>query len=73
MMTATQFSKALDKIGITQHEAAQLLRVHPRTTRRWANDEREIPGPVFSYLDMLTRNKASRRFAIESIRAKARA
>lgn len=68
MMTSTQFSKALDNLGITQAEAAVLLRVHPRTTRRWANDEREIPGPVWGFLDHLVRNKAARRSAIREIR-----
>jgi hypothetical protein len=49
-MTAKQFKTALGTLGLTQLEAAVLLDVHPRTIRRWANREREIPGPVNAFL-----------------------
>src|SRR5262249_1009562 len=50
MMTPEQFCEAIDALSLTQDTAATLLGVHPRTTRRWANAEREIPGPVANFL-----------------------
>jgi len=52
-MTPEQFCEAIDALGLTQDTAATLLGVHPRTTRRWANAEREIPGPVDNFLRYL--------------------
>jgi hypothetical protein len=66
-MTAEQFSKAINALGLTPVEAAVLLDVHPRTTRRWANDEREIPGPVASFLNYLVRNRKKGRNAIRDL------
>ena len=53
MMTPEQFCEAIDALDLTQNTAATLLGVHPRTTRRWANAERAIPGPVSNFLRYL--------------------
>jgi hypothetical protein len=46
-MTAAEFRKCLTQLGLTQTEAAELLSVSPRTTRRWAEDTADgIPGPA---------------------------
>jgi hypothetical protein len=60
-MTSEQFKKAIDNLGLTLSGAADLLGVHPRTTRRWANAERQIPGPVSNFLRhlMVAQTKAT--------------
>jgi DNA-binding transcriptional regulator YiaG len=58
MMTPEQFKRALDELELTQPTAAALLGVHPRTTRRWANAEREIPMPVRNFLWYLIGKRA---------------
>jgi hypothetical protein len=57
-MTPEQFRKTIELLGLTLSTAAALLSVHARTTRRWANDEREIPGPVCQFLRYLVMQKA---------------
>ena len=52
-MTSEQFKAAIEELGLALSDAAILLGVHPRTTRRWANAEREIPPPVCNYLHYL--------------------
>jgi|SRR5215471_10064522 len=52
-MTPEQFRKTIESLGLTQFTAAALLGVHPRTTRRWAAAERQIPGPVSNFLRYL--------------------
>jgi hypothetical protein len=47
LMNATEFRVLLEKLGLTQVEAAQLLSVDPRTVRRWAEESGgAIPGPA---------------------------
>jgi hypothetical protein len=43
-MTPNQFRKALERLGLTQTEAAPLLGVQPRAVRRWLAGDREIPN-----------------------------
>lgn len=45
-MTPAAFRTALDRLGLTQSEAARRLGVDPRTVRRWIAGDRKIPGPV---------------------------
>src|SRR5262249_1094217 len=49
-MTSEQFKAAIEKLGLTLEDAAGVLAVHPRTTRRWVNGERTGPGPVDAFL-----------------------
>jgi len=66
-MNADQFCKAINALHLTLPEAAVLLDVHPRTTRRWANREREVPGPVASFLSYLGRTRKKGRNAISDL------
>jgi DNA-binding transcriptional regulator YiaG len=45
-MTPAEFRAALDRIGLTQAGAARLLGVDPRTARKWACGERDLPEPA---------------------------
>ena len=72
-MKAEEFCKAINALGLTSGEAAVLLDVHPRTTRRWANREREIPGPVSSFLNYLVRRRTKGRNAIRELGRKTEA
>jgi hypothetical protein len=45
-MTANEFQKMLSYLGLSLAELAELLSVNNRTTRRWADDPTEIPGPA---------------------------
>jgi hypothetical protein len=58
-MTPEQFRRTIAVLGLTLSTAAALLGVHPRTTRRWANDERKIPPPVCNFLRFLVMQKAA--------------
>jgi hypothetical protein len=46
MMTKRELLDHLQRLGITQAEAALLLSVSDRTVRRWAEAPAEIPGPA---------------------------
>ncbi len=45
-MTSAEFQTCLDRLGLSQAEAAHLLSVSPRTVRRWAEKPAEISGPA---------------------------
>jgi transcriptional regulator with XRE-family HTH domain len=45
MMTVLELKEILDRLKLTQVEAAKLLGVAPRTLRRWLEGE-DIPGPA---------------------------
>ena len=45
-MDGDELQAALDRIGISQREAARRLRVSDRAVRYWIAGDREIPGPV---------------------------
>lgn len=46
MMTDSEFRDTLSYLGLSLGELAELLAVNTRTTRRWADDPTEIPGPA---------------------------
>jgi hypothetical protein len=50
-MTARQYRARLAALGLTQVDAARLLGVDPRTSRRWALGESPIPEAVARLLD----------------------
>jgi DNA-binding transcriptional regulator YiaG len=58
-MTSNQYRDAIEQLGLTQAAAARLLGVDTRTSKRWANDERTIPGPVERFLKYLIARKTS--------------
>lgn len=57
MMTAKQFQRALDALGMSQLYAGRLFKVGSRTARRWALDEARIPTAVAMLLHLLLKKK----------------
>ena len=56
-MTADQYRHIIARLGLSQTAAAQLLGVDERTSRRWANGERDIPAPAVRFLQYLIATK----------------
>ena len=56
-MTPDEYRTALERLGLTQTAAAQLLGVDARTSRRWACGERDIPPPAVRFLRYLMLSK----------------
>ena len=54
-MTADQYRNALAALDLSQVGAARLLGVDERTSRRWANGERDIPPPAERFLLFMIR------------------
>jgi hypothetical protein len=52
-MTATELRATLGTLDLRQHQAARLLGVTIRAVGMWINEEREIPGPVAAYFNLL--------------------
>jgi hypothetical protein len=46
MMTREEYRKALAHLDLAQEEVGRLLGAGPRTARRWASGEVDVPGPV---------------------------
>jgi hypothetical protein len=55
-MTATQFRKALDDLGLTQGGAAEWLEISIRAAHGYANGA-PIPGPIAKLLRLCVRLK----------------
>lgn len=56
-MTANQFRTALSRLGLSQAGAASLVGADPRTGRRWALGERQVPDCVAILLRLLVAGK----------------
>ncbi|TIL38494.1 hypothetical protein [Mesorhizobium sp.] len=54
-MTADEYRKALERLGLTQYQAAALFGVDGRTSQRWALGERAIPPPLARLLAYIER------------------
>lgn len=54
-MTSAEYRRVIAALGLSQDEAAELLGVHSRTSRKWANDERKVPPPASKLLRLLHR------------------
>jgi len=52
-MTPDQYREAIERLGLSQVAAARRLGVDARTSRRWANGERDIPAPAERFLRYL--------------------
>lgn len=52
-MEPVGYREALASLGLTIVGGAKLLGVDERTSRRWANGEREVPEPVSRFLRFL--------------------
>jgi transcriptional regulator with XRE-family HTH domain len=58
-MTANQFRAALDRLKLSQLEAARLFNSNDRTVRRWAIGERGVPPTVAIMLRLMLAGKIS--------------
>jgi hypothetical protein len=56
-MTAKQFQAAIDRLDLSQVRAAKLFGADPRTARRWALGERDVPECVAIVLRLLLAGK----------------
>lgn len=56
-MTPNQFRAALDRLKLSQLGAARLVGSDPRTARRWALGERDVPECVAILLRLLVAGK----------------
>ncbi len=56
-MTAKQFQAAIDRLGLSQVGAARLFKADPRTARRWALGERDVPECVVIVLRLMLAGK----------------
>lgn len=45
-MSAAEFVMAIDRLHLSVREVARLFRVNPRTARRWADGEEDIPPAI---------------------------
>lgn len=52
-MTSDEYRTAYSALGLTQAGAARLLGVDARTSRKWANGEREVPPTAARFLRFL--------------------
>lgn len=59
-MTPAAYRDALARLGLSQVGAARLFGVNPRTSRRWALGELEVPRAVEIALLLLCGEPASR-------------
>jgi DNA-binding transcriptional regulator YiaG len=66
-MTSDEFRAALDALGLTQGGAARLLGVDERTSRRWANGERDVPPPAQRFLRYLIATGRSGEYALRKL------
>ena len=58
-MTANQFRTAIERLGLSQAKAAALVGADPRTGRRWALGERNVPECVAILLRLLIAGKVT--------------
>ena len=52
-MTPDEYRLAIETLGLSQIAAARLLGVDPRTSRKWACGERDVPQPAVRFLRYL--------------------
>lgn len=66
-MTADQYRSAIETLGLSQLAAARLLGVDERTSRRWANGERDVPEPAARFLRYLIATGKTGDYAIRKL------
>jgi hypothetical protein len=62
-MTGNEYRDLIARLGLTQTGAAHVLGVDPRTSRKWACDERAIPDAVGVFLKYLLATRKTPAFA----------
>lgn len=63
-MPASEFSRILHALGLTQRQAGAVLGVGDRTIRSWLTGERAVPEPVAKLLRLITAGRVS----VETVR-----
>jgi DNA-binding transcriptional regulator YiaG len=66
-MTPDQYRSTIETLGLSQIAAARLLGVDERTSRRWANGERDIPPPAERFLRYLIATGRSGEYAMKRL------
>lgn len=66
-VTANEYRAAIAQLGLSQLAAARLLGVDDRTSRRWANGERDIPPPAARFLLYLVATGRSGEYAMRKL------
>lgn len=66
-MTADEYREAIATLELTQGAAARLLGVDERTSRRWANGERDVPPPAERFLRYLIATGRSGEYAMKRL------
>jgi DNA-binding transcriptional regulator YiaG len=66
-MTSDEYREALEALSLTQAGGDRLLGVDERTSRRWANGEREIPPPAQRFLRYLIATGRSGEYAMNKL------
>lgn len=56
-MTNKNLVDCLNTLKVSQIELSTILRVNPRTVRRWCNGETSLPGPLKATIDAWMRCK----------------
>jgi hypothetical protein len=64
-MDGEEYRAALDKLDLTQVEAAKVLHVDDRTSRRWAGDEVPIPYATATLLRCMILYKPVRAYVLK--------
>jgi hypothetical protein len=54
-MTAAEYTKACERLGISVYRSAKVLGVHLRTAQAYSSGERRIPKPVQKVMRMMAR------------------
>jgi DNA-binding transcriptional regulator YiaG len=57
MMTPEEFNRHRHGLGLSVSQVAAVLKVQPRTVRRWEDGTRDVPGPVQVLILWLTTGK----------------
>lgn len=66
-MSSEQYQQAIARLELSQLDAADLLGVDERTSRRWACNERDVPAPVARFLRYLLVTGKSGAYAIKKL------
>lgn len=64
-MTNDEFKEAQIRLGLTNEQAAEALRVSVRTVEKWRQGTRAIPGPTEVVIELLERYKGATRYLLD--------
>ena len=59
-MTPAEYRKTLDRLKLSQVAAGKLVGSTPRSSRRWASGESDVPEPVAKLLRLMLAGKITR-------------